>query len=326
MMNKLRENLEKLIGETFKRLKEKKIDKTSFKNMFKFQIKKYSFKNDSYQKKKNIIFRILLIFLLFGSVIGGYLMMKTLENFTFSKKNDLAQRGIPPQRNVFTKVQETLNKTHSNMEDTKKENIQANKTTNTTIALNATITTNTTKETKITIPSKFPIKTEEVKKDTKATKTTKETKKKLLLAKKPHIAKPEGYSAIYSPQESSPILREEGLFKNLLVNAEEELAKGNYQSAKVFYERYLAKKQDPDVYNNYGSVLFLLGDYKSAEKAFIIALFLRQDPTFKLNLIMTELKLKQYDFACEIFKESQKELERFKETTLIKNICSSKGF
>jgi tetratricopeptide (TPR) repeat protein len=116
------------------------------------------------------------------------------------------------------------------------------------------------------------------------------------------------------------------LLKNLLLNAEEEVAKGNYQSAKVFYERYLAYRQDPEVYNNYGSVLFLLGDYKSAEKAFAKALSLRQDPIFKLNLIMAKLKLKQYASACQMFRGSQTLLEKLEEATLVKDICSSRGF
>jgi tetratricopeptide (TPR) repeat protein len=200
------------------------------------------------------------------------------------------------------------------MEDTKKESIKANEATKTAIVTNTT---------KITTPTKFSTKTEEVKKEIKPTKKTKE---KPLFAKKPHTAKPEGYSAIYSPQEGPPILREEGLLKNLLLNAEEEVAKGNYQSAKVFYERYLAYRQEPEVYNNYGSVLFLLGDYKSAEKAFAKALSFRQDPTFKLNLIMAKLKLKQYASACQMFRESQTLLEKLEEATLIKDICSSRGF
>lgn len=298
------------LGEILEKLREKKIDKTSYRNIFEHQIEDFS-----YQRKKNIALRILLILLFFSSVMGGYLTVKILENFVSLQKNNLAQRvAVHPQRNVSTKSKEDLNVTHTNMEDTKKESVKTNEATNTAIATNTT---------KMTIPSKFPIKTGEVKKDIK---TTKEAKEKPLFAKKTTTAKPEGYSAIYSPQEGPPILREDGLLKNLLLNAEEEVAKGNYQSAKVFYERYLAYRQEPEVYNNYGSVLFLLGDYKSAEKAFAKALSLRQDPTFKLNLIMAKLKLNQYGFACQMFRESQKELEKFEETTLIKDICSSRGF
>jgi tetratricopeptide (TPR) repeat protein len=256
----------------------------------------------------------LLILLFFSSVMGGYLTVKILENFVSLKKNNLGQKEALLQGNTLTKSKEALNSTQTNMEDTKKESVKTNEATKTAIATNTT---------KIATPTKFPTKTEEVKKEIKPTKKTKE---KPLFAKKPHTAKPEGYSAVYSPQEGPPILREEGLLKNLLLNAEEEVAKGNYQSAKVFYERYLAYRQEPEVYNNYGSVLFLLEDYKSAEKAFAKALSLRQDPTFKLNLIMAKLKLKQYGFACQMFRESQKELEKFEETTLIKDICSSRGF
>jgi len=298
------------LGEILEKLREKKIDQAaSSRNIFEHQIEEYS-----YQRKKNIALRILLILLLFSSVMGGYLTVKILENFASLKKNNLGQREAPPQRNALTKTKEVLNTKHINMENTKKEIVNADE------AIRTAVATNTTK---LITPPKFHIKSGEVKKDTKPAK---KINKKPLFVKKPHTAKPEGYSAIYSPQEGPPILREEGLLKNLLLNAEEEVAKGNYQSAKVFYERYLAKRQDPEVYNNYGSVLFLLGDYKSAEKAFAKALSLRQDPTFKLNLIMAKLKLNQYGFACQMFRESQKELEKFEETTLIKDICSSRGF
>jgi tetratricopeptide (TPR) repeat protein len=299
------------LGEILEKLREKKIDQAaSSRNIFEHKIEEYS-----YQRKKNIALRILLILLFFSSVMGGYLTVKILENFVSLKKTNLGQRvAVHPRGNALTKSQEALNETHTNMERKKIESVKANK------AIRTAVTTNTTK---MTIPTKFPTKTEEVKKEIKPTKKTKE---KFLFVKKPHTAKPEGYTAIYSPQEGPPILREEGLLKNLLLNAEEEVAKGNYQSAKVFYERYLAYRQEPEVYNNYGSVLFLLGDYKSAEKAFAKALSLRQDPTFKLNLIMAKLKLNQYGFACQMFRESQKELEKFEETTLIKDICSSRGF
>ena len=297
------------LGEILEKLREKKIDKRYYRNIFEHQIEEFS-----YQRKKNIALRILLILFFFSSVMGGYLTVKILENFVSIKKTNLGQKKTLLQGNALTKSKEVSNVTHTNMEDTKKESVKANEGTKTAIATNTT---------KITTPTKFSTKTEEVKKEIKPTKKTKE---KPLFAKNPHTAKPEGYSAIYSPQEGPPILREEGLLKNLLLNAEEEVAKGNYQSAKVFYERYLAYRQDPEVYNNYGSVLFLLGDYKSAEKAFAKALSLRQDPTFKLNLIMAKLKLNQYGFACQMFRESQKELEKFEETTLIKDICSSRGF
>lgn len=298
------------LGEILEKLREKKIDKTaSTRNIFERQIEEFS-----YQRKRNIAIRILLILLFFSLVMGGYLTVKILENFVSLQKTNLRQKEALLQGNALTKSKEALNVTHTNMEDTKKESVKANEGTKTAIAKNTT---------KITTPTKFSTKTEEVKKEIKPTK---EAKEKPLFAKKTTTAKPEGYSAIYSPQEGPPILREDGLLKNLLLNAEEEVAKGNYQSAKVFYERYLAYRQEPEVYNNYGSVLFLLGDYKSAEKAFAKALSLRQDPTFKLNLIMAKLKLNQYGFACQMFRESQKELEKFEETTLIKDICSSRGF
>ncbi len=298
------------LGEIIEKLREKKIEqKASSKNIFEHQIEDYST-----QRKKNIALRKLIILLFFSLVVGGYLTVKILEKFTSLKKNDLGQRLIVrPQDKDLTKPMGSLDATHTNMEVKKKESVKSNEASNITKA---------SKTTKAITSSKLPSKSKEVKKDIKPKKQPKE---KPLFIKKANTAKPGQYSAVYSPQVGPPILREEGLLKNLLLNAEEEVAKGNYYSAKVFYERYLAQKQDPEVYNNYGSVLFLIGDYKSAEKAFAKALSLRQDPTFKLNLIITKLKLNQYSSACQMFREVQRELERFEEATFIKESCSKKG-
>jgi tetratricopeptide (TPR) repeat protein len=129
--------------------------------------------------------------------------------------------------------------------------------------------------------------------------------------------------------EEKPVEKKEGFslfqgekkLENLLLKAEEETAKGNYQLAKFFYEKYLEEKKDPRVYNNYGGVLFLLGDYEGAEKAFVMALSLEQNPVFKLNLILTKIKLNQTKEACQMFRQFQKELEQLKEVVFIKNIC-----
>jgi tetratricopeptide (TPR) repeat protein len=117
--------------------------------------------------------------------------------------------------------------------------------------------------------------------------------------------------------------------ENLLLKAEEETAKGNYQLAKYFYEKYLEEKKDPKVYNNYGGVFFLLGDYEGAEKAFVAALSLEQNPVFKLNLILTKIKRNQTKEACQMFKKFQKELETLGEVAyiidFIIDVCFFKG-
>jgi hypothetical protein len=317
MMNEFKT---KKLSKILEKLRKKKNEKTVFKNLFEHPIKKFS----------NQKFRILLVLFFFSLLmVGGYLIVKILENFAFLTENNLKQKvavHFPEPEKNLTKSKDFSNVTNINMENTTKENIKANETnaTATNTDKTAAITTNTAK---LTVHPQFPIKNEKIEKEVKPEK---ETKEKPLFTKKPHTAKPEvnpeGYFAFYSPQEGPPILREEGLLKKLLLNAEEEVKKGNYQSAKVFYEEYLAYKQDPEIYNNYGGILFLLGDYKSAEKAFTKALSLRQDPIFKLNLIIAKLKLKQYASACLMFKESQKELEKFEKTNLIKDICFSKGF
>ena len=122
-------------------------------------------------------------------------------------------------------------------------------------------------------------------------------------------------------KENFSLFQGEKKLENLLLKAEEETAKGNYELAKFFYEKYLEEKKDPQVYNNYGGVLFLLGNYEEAEKAFVAALSLEQNPVFKLNLILTKIKLNQTKEACQMFKIFQKELEPLKEVAFIKNIC-----
>jgi len=301
------------LGEILEKLREKKPNQiASSKNIFEHRIEDYSS-----QRKKNVALRILLILLFFSSIVGGYFTVKILQKFTSLKKIDLGQRVVVQhQDNASTKSIEPSNVTQTNMESTNKGEVKTDKATKIAIA---------SKETKVITSPKISSKSTEVKKE-KEIKPTKQPKEKPLFTKKTNTAKEEQNFSVFSPQVGPPILREDGLLKNLLLNAEEEVAKGNYQSAKVFYERYLSKKQDADVYNNYGSVLFLLGDYQSAEKAFAKALSLRQDPTFKLNLIIAKLKLEQYATACQMFREAQRELERFEEATMIKGVCSEKGF
>jgi hypothetical protein len=122
-------------------------------------------------------------------------------------------------------------------------------------------------------------------------------------------------------KENFSLFQGEKKLENLLLKAEEETAKGNYQLAKFFYEKYLEEKKDPQVYNNYGGVLFLLGDYEGAEKAFATALSLEQNPVFKLNLILTKIKRNQTKEACQMFKKFQKELETLKEVAFVIDIC-----
>jgi hypothetical protein len=122
-------------------------------------------------------------------------------------------------------------------------------------------------------------------------------------------------------KENFSLFQGEKKLENFLLKAEEEAAKGNYELAKFFYEKYLEEKKDPQVYNNYGGVLFLLGDYGGAEKAFVAALSLEQNPVFKLNLILTKIKLNQTKEACQMFKIFQKELDHHKQGAFKKNIC-----
>ena len=96
-----------------------------------------------------------------------------------------------------------------------------------------------------------------------------------------------------------PPLRERGLLENLLLNAEEERKKGNYQGAIKFYEEFLKYKKDPEVYNNLGGLYFLIGDFQRAKTTFETALSLKYDSVFEINYIMALLKLNQTKRACE---------------------------
>jgi hypothetical protein len=122
-------------------------------------------------------------------------------------------------------------------------------------------------------------------------------------------------------KENFSLFQGEKKLENLLLKAEEETAKGNYELAKFFYEKYLEEKKDPRVYNNYGGVLFFLGRYEEAERAFLRALSLEQSSVFRFNLILTKIKLNQTKEACQMFKKFQKEFETLKEVVFIKNIC-----
>jgi len=292
-MTKLGEILEKL-------RKNKKNQKLASTKLFQETI------NESPTKKRQVvIFRVLIFFLLIGSILGGFITVKILEEFLSIRKNNIGEKVVysPPER-ALTRSQEVPNTRSPDNESSKVEKAKVY-------------------EQIKRSERPFKAKSSEKKRSLKPVKIE---QKKYTLAKKNNTVKERPSATVYSSPSGPPILRERELLRNLLLNAEEEVSKGNYLAAKNFYEKYLAKVEDPVVYNNYGNVLFMLGDYKLAEQAFAKALYLRKDPVFKLNLILAKLKLNQYYSACQMFREAQSNLEKFEESAIIKEICTKKGY
>ncbi len=146
------------------------------------------------------------------------------------------------------------------------------------------------------------------------------------LQKKAPSTKEDSRIVTIPSQEGFPLLREKEILKNLLMKAEEERSKGNYYEAKNFYEAYLKKISDPYVYNNYGSLLYFLGDYRGAEKAFEKAFVSQRNPTVILNLIIVKLKLNKMEEACQFYQNYAEALKNFSEAESIKKICNHRIF
>jgi TolA-binding protein len=290
-------------------------------------------------KRKFSFIRFLLFILFFVVVVGSFLGVKMLE-FFYSKglKSRIQSKSVlndfSVQRNQTneTKKEEVVHEAMVKSINGSVKPISNENFTNKTISSPSTVMINMTNgsvsgnETQLKTFSqkkKTPIeKRPPVEKRLARSSSKKETIEKKLSQSEEKIAeKIDSEEKPVEKKEGFSLFQGEKKLENLLLKAEEETAKGNYQLAKYFYEKYLEEKKDPQVYNNYGGVLFLTGDYEGAEKAFVMALSLEQNPVFKLNLILTKIKLNQTKEACQMFRQFQKELEQLKEVVFIKDIC-----
>jgi tetratricopeptide (TPR) repeat protein len=310
-------------------------------------------------KRKFSFIRFLLFILFFVAVVGGFLGVKTIE-FFYSKglksrmhgKSALNDYSVQKNQTNETKKEEVVHEAMVKSINGSAKPISNENFTNKTISSPSTVMINMTNGSVPTFMNKDFMLTLMSKNSTISGNETQlktfSQKKKSLVEKQPSVEErrlarsffeketiekklPQGEGKIAEKIDSEEKLVEKkdsfSLFQggkkleNLLLKAEEETAKGNYQLAKYFYEKYLEEKKDPQVYNNYGGVLFLTGDYEGAEKAFVMALSLEQNPVIKFNLILTKIKLNQTEEACQMFKKFQKELEQLKEVVFIKNIC-----
>jgi tetratricopeptide (TPR) repeat protein len=281
------------------------------------------------RKRRFSFIRIFLFLLFFVLVVGSFLAVKMMESlFTEGQKSKvLITKGTQSVLNDFSVAKNQTNEMKKeevahNGNFTNATTISADTTTaiaNATappLATRGSATNKTQPENKLQ-PKKLRSKTYFQKKKMQA-KSLKKT-----IEEKPSQKDTPSEEKTVKEKEDFSLVRGEKKLENLLLKAEEETARGNYQLAKFFYEKYLEEKKDPQVYNNYGGVLFLLGNYEEAEKAFAMALSLESNPAFRLNLILTKIKRNQIKEACQMFKKFQKELSTFEEGAFIKNICFS---
>lgn len=99
-----------------------------------------------------------------------------------------------------------------------------------------------------------------------------------------------------------PPLRQRELAFNLLLNAEEERKRGNYEEAIRLYNEYLKYVEDPNVLNNLGAMYILKGNYKKAEICFDRAFQLKKDPVYEVNYFIALLKQGRVEEVCKKIK------------------------
>lgn len=123
-----------------------------------------------------------------------------------------------------------------------------------------------------------------------------------------------------SPQGEPP-LRNKELASNLLLNAEEERKRGNYDEAIRLYYEYLKFKEDPNVLNNLGALYLLKGDYKRAETLFERALHIKKDPLYEINYYITLLKQGRAEVVCKELKNKEFPAHLRDHIEFIKTFC-----
>lgn len=136
---------------------------------------------------------------------------------------------------------------------------------------------------------------------------------------------------IPKPKESEPFLtvspsggpplRQRQLAFNLLLNAEEERKRGNYEEAIRLYNEYLKYTEDPNVLNNLGAIYILKGNYKKAEICFERAFQLKKDPLYEVNYFIALLKQGRVEEVCKKIKYRDYPSYLNEQVEAIKSIC-----
>ncbi len=86
----------------------------------------------------------------------------------------------------------------------------------------------------------------------------------------------------------------------LLFLAEEARQKGDLVQAVAYLKRYPKLHQRPEVLNNLGALLLLLGQENEAQKVLKEALSLKEDPEIAYNLLVAYLRLDERKEACAL--------------------------
>jgi tetratricopeptide (TPR) repeat protein len=297
---------------------------------------------DFKRKLRFSLTRFFLLLLLFILVVGGFLAVKIMESFFFKGLKPRAFTTYEP-RSVLNEFSDAKNQTD---ETARKEVVyeaslkpsstftrpasNANATITSVISAKIPISSSPAFTTKISATNELQSKSKPQSRGVKPLSDKsfladisfkEELIEKTLLQE--DMFRFDSEEKMVGKRKRFSLFQGEKKLENLLLKAEEETARGNYQLAKFFYEKYLEEKKDPRVYNNYGGVLFLLGNYEEAERAFAAALSLEPNPVFKFNLILTKIKLNQTKEACQMFKKFQKDLEVLEEGVFLRNICFS---
>ncbi len=108
-------------------------------------------------------------------------------------------------------------------------------------------------------------------------------------------------SSLKKRQKSSiSIKRERGI--RFLLLAEEARQKGNLKKAIYYLKQYPGLHQKPEVLNNLGASLLLLGQLDEAREILEEALSLRSDPEIAYNLTVVYLRLDEQKKACQLIR------------------------
>lgn len=232
----------------------------------------------------------LLISLFILSIVVGYYLPKFFQN----KKEFPQEKRIPPEQVVRAPSNMTTNETE-NKESHNKSAHAANQ---------------TKEEGRLTISKKPkasapPTPSKEVRNQTIEKKDDIGKKGKKEIDKGLKTGKEMATQALTISPSGEPPLRSKELASNLLLNAEEERKRGNYDEAIRLYYEYLKFKEDPNVLNNLGALYLLKGDYKRAETLFERALNIKKDPLYEINYYITLLKQGRVEAVCKELKHKE---------------------
>ncbi|MFN3407166.1 MAG: tetratricopeptide repeat protein [Caldimicrobium sp.] len=274
------------------------------------------FKKKKEQKKKGIR-NFLLLIILIGNIIAGWMLVNIIQKVKFSPSlSKIQSPSAPSTRDLSPKPSPTTQMPPSPAPSPKSEpKAEASK-------KEPSATSSKALKEKSSRPNHLTTREEKIqeeKRKIEALKREKKISKREIPSEKEEIKPKERVDEKVTLNQGL-LLRERELFSNLLLNAEEARRLGHLDDAIYYYETYLKYKKDPNVLNNLGGIYFLKRDYGKAEYYFKLASNMSNEEIYLLNLYLAQLMQGKKEVCKDFLKREFSSFYK-EQVERIRNLC-----